>query len=47
MSERIRRTGDSPYNRRDERGSKGSCLETLTITGAVVAALVALVRRTK
>ncbi|MBB2505998.1 hypothetical protein [Amycolatopsis echigonensis] len=29
MSARIRVTGDSPHNRRDERGSKLSCLQRI------------------
>ncbi|HKS46731.1 MAG TPA: hypothetical protein VJT49_16785 [Amycolatopsis sp.] len=37
-------TGDHPKNQRSETGSKGSCLETLTIGGVLVATLVALLR---
>jgi hypothetical protein len=39
-----RHTGDGPDNQRDETGSKPSCLETLSIGGAIVATLVALLR---
>jgi hypothetical protein len=37
-------TGDGLNNRRDARGSKRSCFETLSIGGVLVASLVALLK---